>query len=263
MASSVLSGAIDSHCHLQLLAEDDRQRALDRARRAGVEGFLVPALTLRDSERLLELSQREGDVWCALGCHPHEARSWVEGDQQRLIDLLREPRVVAVGECGLDFFYDRSPRDVQLKVMEMQWEIAVELGMPVIVHNRESNEVMLETLREGRFSGLGGVFHSFAGGTEMAQAVVSRGFSIGLSGMVTFKAADNVRQVIPLVPDDRLLVETDSPYLAPVPYRGQPNEPAYVLEVVERIAEESGRSARDVARSSSRAFFSVFPKAAA
>lgn len=129
---------IDSHCHLQTLSSDERPVALDAARERGVSGFLVPAIRLDDAEDLLKLCHEHTDVWCALGCHPHEAASWRRGDGERLRALLADPKAVAVGECGLDFHYDLSPRDVQTSVMREQWELAVELGLPVVVHNRDS-----------------------------------------------------------------------------------------------------------------------------
>ncbi len=232
------SGLVDSHCHLQYFGSGEVRRTLDEAREAGVRGFLVPAIRLSDSERLLSLAQREADVWCALGVHPHEAKSWRDGDQGRLGELLSEPGVVAVGECGLDFHYDYSPRGVQERVMKLQWELAKDAGLPVIVHNRESNAEMQAAVEDPAFAGLRGVLHSYAGGPELALTAISRGFYLGISGMVTFPRADNVREVLAATPRDRLLVETDTPYLAPVPYRGKKNRPAWVVEVARRLASE-------------------------
>lgn len=253
---------IDSHCHLQQLPHEDRERALDEARERGVGGFLVPATRLDEAEEILDLCHRHADVWCALGVHPHEAASWREGDERRLAELLADPRAVAVGECGLDFFYDHSPRDVQLEVLRRQWELAVELGLPAVVHNRDSNAEMLAELRRPAVSALVADFHSFAGGVEMGRELIARGHTLGLSGMVTFPKADNVRQVIPLLPPDRCLIETDTPYLAPVPYRGRPNRPAYVVEVARRLAEETGESEPEVARRTTESFFRLFSRAA-
>jgi len=253
-------GVIDSHCHLQTLDLDACRRALDDARESGVVGFLVPAIRLEDADRLLELSSREADVWCALGVHPHEARTWTEGHDQKLRDLLDEPFVVAVGECGLDFHYDLSPREIQIEVMRRQWEIATEAGLPVVVHNRKSNQSMSEVLAEERFAALEGVFHSFAGGASLAKDLVGRGFFLGLSGMITFPRADNVREVLRTTPSSRLLVETDTPYLAPVPHRGRPNRPKYVIEVLERLADELDRSPDELATETNRNFRALFRK---
>ena len=256
-----LSGPIDSHCHLQSLPADERERALDDARERGVAGFLVPAIRLEEAEDILALCQRHPDVWCALGTHPHDASSWQPGDQERLRGLLADPKAVAVGECGLDFFYDHSPREVQLRAMKEQWELAVELGLPVIVHNRDSNDEMMSVVRESAFRELKADFHSFAGGLEMGKELIERGQTLGLSGMITFPKADNVREVIPILPPDRCLVETDTPYLAPVPYRGKPNRPAYVVEIAARLAQETGETPEQVAQRTGENFFRLFSKA--
>ena len=263
MSPSTLTGPIDSHCHLQSLPPDERERALDAARERGVRGFLVPAIRLSEAEDILAFCHRHPDVWCALGVHPHDAGTWGPGDAERLAGLLADPKAVAVGECGLDFFYDHSPRDVQFQALREQWALAVDLGLPVIVHNRDSNEEMLAVVREEPFRNLQGDFHSFAGGLAMAEELLGRGFYLGLSGMITFPKADNVREVLPILPPDRCLVETDTPYLAPVPYRGKPNRPAYVVEVAERLAQETGETMEQVCRRTGENFFRLFPKAAA
>lgn len=259
-------GVIDSHCHLQSLAPDEIEAALDAAREAGVRGFLVPSIRLdEDAERLLELCHRHDDVWCALGTHPHHAATWdgsENGDVERLRQLASDAKVVAIGECGLDFYYDHAPRDVQERVMRQQWHLALELGLPVVVHNRDSNERMTEVYLEDAFRGLDADFHSFAGGHDMAVAVLARGAYLGMSGMITFKRADNVREVLPVTPKERLFVETDTPYLAPVPYRGKPNRPAYVPYVVERLAREMGETTAEMTRLTSENFFRLFDKAA-
>ncbi|MEM1206057.1 MAG: TatD family hydrolase [Acidobacteriota bacterium] len=256
-----MTGPIDSHCHLQSLDPGEREAALDAARERGVRGFLVPGIELRDAETVLDLCHRHDDVWCALGVHPHSAATWGDGDAQRLESLLSDPKAVAVGECGLDFYYDHAPRDVQERVMCEQWRLAKSLGLPVVIHNRDSNDAMVEIFCRDEFGGLAADFHSFAGGLAMAEQVLARGAYLGLSGMITFKRADNVREVLTSTPHDRLLVETDSPYLAPVPYRGKPNRPAYVVEVLERLADELGYTPEDTARATCENFFRLFPKA--
>lgn len=252
---------IDSHCHLQNLPPDERERALDAARQRGVHGFLVPATRLDQTEDVLGFCHRHPDVWCALGVHPHEAGSWRAGDAQRLAELLADPKAVAVGECGLDFYYDHAPRPMQLAVLREQWRLALDLGLPVVVHNRDSNEAMLEVVREPAFAGLAADFHSFAGGLDMASELLVHGFYLGFSGMITFPKAANVREVLAIVPADRALVETDTPYLAPVPYRGKPNRPAYVVEVAESFAATVGETPDTVARQTRENFFRLFAKA--
>jgi TatD DNase family protein len=253
---------IDSHCHLQSLPGDERERALDDARERGVRGFLAPAIRLNEADELLDLCHRHDDVWCALGVHPHHADEWREGDAERLRELSADPKVVAVGECGLDFHYDNSPREVQERVLREHFSLAVELGLPAVVHNRDSNERMLAVVAEEGLADLEADFHSFAGGLEMGRELIGRGFYLGFTGMITFPRADNVREVIPELPADRELVETDTPYLAPVPYRGKKNEPAFVVEVARRLAEERGESFEETCRRTGENFFRLFRKAA-
>lgn len=263
-----MSGLVDSHCHLQSLEPGDREAALDRARERGVGGFLVPAIHLEQADEVLGLCDAHADVWCALGVHPHEASRWRSGDERRLRDLLQHPRAVAVGECGLDFHYDLSPRDQQERALRAQWEVALELGLPAVVHNRESEAAMLGLLAEPAYAALRVDFHSYSGGLAMAERLQARtaggeGVSwFGISGMVTFKRAENVRQVLPRIPPGRLLVETDTPYLAPVPHRGKPNEPAYVAEVAERLGAELGWTRERVAEQTTANFFALFGKTA-
>jgi|CXWL01.1.fsa_nt_gi TatD DNase family protein len=252
---------IDSHCHLVSLAADEREAAIAAARARGVGGFLVPATSLAQADEILDLCRRHDDVWCALGVHPHDAKGWQPGDDARLRALAADPNVVAIGECGLDFHYDFAPRDVQADVLRAQWRLAVELDLPVVVHNRESDEAMLAIVREPEFAGLRGDFHSFAGSLEMADELLARGFYLGVTGMVTFKAADNIRALLARIPDDRLLVETDTPFLAPIPYRGKPNRPAYVVEVAMRVAAERGSDLAAVAAATTASFFRLFARA--
>lgn len=256
---SAAAGVIDSHCHLQSLPAEELDAILERARGRGVVGFLVPAVHLDESDRLLELCARHADVWCALGVHPHEAKRWTRGSQERLAELLKEPKVLAVGECGLDFHYDFSPRDRQLVAVIEQWELARELDLPVIVHNRESDETMAaEVVARPGSVGVRGVFHSFSGTDALLAAVLEKGFHVGFSGMVTFKAADNVRGALAATPIERVLVETDSPYLAPVPHRGKTNEPGFVVEVAQRVAAEKGLDYEALAERTTASFNALF-----
>lgn len=251
-------GLIDSHCHIQALPPEEREGALDVAREAGVTGFLVPATRLDEADAVLDLCRRHDDVWCALGVHPHEASTWRERDLDRLRSLTREPKVVAIGECGLDYHYDHSPREVQRRVVAAQWELAIELDLPVIVHNRDSDEDMVRLLREPRFRSLRGDFHSFAGSSELLELLLARKFYVGVTGMVTFKNGDNIRRQLSRIPLDRLLLETDTPFLAPVPHRGRPNQPAWVVDVAGVAAETLGIPPSLLAERSSENFSRLF-----
>ena len=252
---------IDSHCHLQALDANDRERALDLARAAGVGGFLVPATKPEDWDEVLSLAHAHPDVWCALGVHPHEATSWSGAAAERLRMLLAESRVVAVGECGLDFHYDFAPPDVQTRALREQWALAIELDLPVVVHNRESDEAMLEQVADSAFAALRADFHSFAGSPAMADALIARGFYFGFSGMLTFKKADYIRELLARVPEDCALLETDTPYLAPVPHRGEPNQPAWVTLVADRMAAERAVDVGAIHRRTGENFFRLFSRA--
>ncbi len=253
---------IDSHCHLQHFPLEERDRLLDEARAAGVRGFLVPAVRLDQADDLLTFCHAHQDVWCALGVHPHDARSWQAGDERRLADLLRDPKAVAVGECGLDFFYDHAPRDVQEECLRAQWRVALDLDLPVVVHNRESDDAMLALVREPEFASLPGDFHSFAGNAAMHAELRDRGFFFGFSGMVTFNKAENIRTLLGATPLDRVLVETDTPYLSPVPNRGKINRPAWVADVARRVATERGLGFDEICRATGANFARLFPKTA-
>ncbi len=253
---------VDSHCHLQSIPASERAAVLDRAREAGVRGFLVPALRIAEAEELLRFCEAEANVWCALGVHPHEAASWRDGDDARLRDLLGHPRAVAVGECGLDFYYDHAPWDLQERVLVAQLRLAVDLGLPAVIHNRDSNDAMTRILIRPELASLVCDLHSFAGGIEMARTLAPRGHYFGLSGMITFPKAENVRAALSAIPRDRMLVETDSPYLAPVPHRGERNEPAYVTAVAERLGRELCLPREQIDAATSAAFFRLFAKAA-
>lgn len=252
---------IDSHCHLQHFEADERERILDEAREAGVHGFLVPGTRLDQAEDLLSFCHRHADVWCALGVHPHDAKDWQDGDEKRLAELVSDPKVVAVGECGLDFFYDHAPPEVQEVCLRGQWRVALALDLPVVVHNRESDEAMLAVVREPEFGALRADFHSFAGNPAMHSELLQRGFYFGFSGMVTFNKAENIRALLAATPLDRVLVETDTPYLAPVPHRGKPNKPAWVADVARRVAVEKAISFDALCRLSGTNFDAVFPRA--
>jgi TatD DNase family protein len=231
---------IDSHCHLQHLEPEAREREIDEARSVGVTGFLVPATRLDEADDVLDLCHRHPDVWCALGVHPHEAATWGDGAAGRLRALLEDPKVVAVGECGLDFHYMHAPREVQERALLDQLRIAIESDLPAVVHNRESDDAMLDLLRQPGLEALRADFHSFAGNGAMQKELSERGFCFGFSGMVTFAKADNIRALLAATPAERILLETDTPFLAPKPHRGKPNRPAFLPLIAARVAGERG-----------------------
>jgi TatD DNase family protein len=229
---------VDSHCHLdgeQFTA--DRQAVIARARAAGVETLVAIGL-----QQALELADADVGIYAVVGVHPHEAAK-ASGDETA--PLLSHPKVVAVGEIGLDYHYDFAPRDVQWAVFERQLHLARTAGLPVVIHTREAWADTVAILKEhgpGR-----GIFHCFSGGPAEAEEALALGFHLSFSGILTFPKADDIREAARVAPADRLLVETDAPYLAPIPFRGKRNEPAYVVHTARRLAELRGLSFDEVA----------------
>lgn len=243
---------IDSHCHLiDPRFDADREETIRRAREAGVRTMVTIPLgpTIPDGQASLDLCDQYDCLRTSVGLHPHDARNFdFERDPDRIRHMAGHPAVVALGEMGLDYHYDNSPRDVQRAVFARQLELALELGKPVIVHDRESSDDTLRILGDAGGGRLRGVVHCFSGTQAFADALLEMGFLLSFTGIVTFKAADDLRAVVRRTPVERMMVETDSPYLAPIPFRGKRCEPAYVARVAETIAEVKGLSVEDVAR---------------
>jgi TatD DNase family protein len=231
--------AFDSHLHFD--PDDDVPGLLAAARAAGVTRVLAAGTTLVDSRRLQALAAAHPGVVAAAGVHPHEAAAFA-GDTAPFRDLLAAPGVVAVGEVGLDYHYDHSPRDVQRRVFAAFLELALEARRPLIVHCREAVADALPPLREAAAAGLRFCMHSFTGTPAEAEALLALGACIGFNGIITFPKADNVRATLAVVPPERLLAETDAPWLAPVPWRSRRNQPAYLVAVLTRLAQEKGLS---------------------
>lgn len=229
---------VDAHCHL--LGSDventNTDEVLARARRAGVSGFVAVGTQLEDSRSVLDLARSRADVAASLGVHPHEARTWGPETEAGLLALLRDPACRFVGEAGLDWHYDFSPREVQESVFRAQIRLARTLGKPLMVHTREAPGATLALLREEGQGAVRGVIHCFTEDRAFAEAALDLGFYLSFSGIVTFRNAEAIRAVAAWAPADRILVETDAPYLAPVPHRGRRNEPAYVVHVAEAVA---------------------------
>jgi len=239
----------DSHLHLTDSAfEEDRTAVLARARRAGVTAMVTVASDPDDARAALDLARRQTGVWCTAGLHPHDAHRWDATAREAISDLARQPKVVALGETGLDFHYDRSPRSTQAASFEAHLDLAAATGLPVVVHSRSADSEMIEFI--ARYSGrVRGVLHCFSGGAELLEAGLDAGWWISFAGMVTFRSFDGA-ELVRRVPAERLLIETDSPYLAPVPERGRRNEPAFVGHTCAAVAELRGAAPRDVARQS-------------
>ncbi len=240
----------DSHCHLT----DDRfgdeaEAAAERAREAGVTRFVLIASHEEDAGRALDLARRL-DVWATAGIHPHEATRAVQGLERVRALVKGEDRVVAVGETGLDYYYDNSPRKTQRDSFERHLEISATSGKPVVVHSRDADEDTIAMIRSAG-PGVTGVLHCFAGGRALFDAGVEAGWYISFSGLITFNSY-HTKERVAETPEDRLMVETDSPYLAPVPHRGQRNEPAHVVDVARAAAELCGESLESLAGRTTR-----------
>lgn len=252
---------IDSHCHLDRLDltahGGDLNAALDAARSRKVSQFLAIAVTLEEVSGLAEIARAHADVEISAGVHPlHQVA--VEPEVETIKACAERFGAVAIGETGLDYHYDSVPREVQHERFKRHLIAATELELPVIIHTREAKEDTLALIREHTDPAIGGVLHCFTEDLDMAREAVRHGFFISLSGIVTFRNADSIREVARLVPLDRLLIETDSPYLAPVPHRGKPNEPQWVVEVAECIAAERGISLDEVAMQTTANFYRLF-----
>ena len=241
---------IDSHAHIYGREfHDDFAAMLERAEQAGVSHMVVPGGDLESSREACELAARYAPIFCAIGVHPHDAMRVTD----KCFTIFREmaaanPKVVAIGEIGLDFYRDRSPREDQEKVFRRFIRLARELSLPVIIHDRDAHERIMKILREEKAGEAGGVLHCFSGDLKMARECVEMGFYISIPGTVTFAANEPLREVVRGIKIESLLLETDSPYLSPVPHRGKRNEPAYVRLVAEKVAELKGLSLADVGR---------------
>lgn len=238
---------VDTHCHLDFNSfEVDRQEVIERARAIGIVRLLVPGVNLDSSRAAVQLADIYPEIFAAIGIHPNEANSWNRHTLTQLKELASHPKVVAIGEIGLDYYRDRAPKESQQRILRTQLILASEMGLPVVIHNRNAIADLLETLEEWR-TGLAdsgselaqqpGVLHSFSDSITAASKASDLKFYIGFTGPLTYQKASDTRSIAASLPLDRILVETDSPFLTPVPYRGKRNEPAYVRFVVEKIAE--------------------------
>ena len=253
---------IDSHVNLHAPQfDEDRDEVIARAREAGVRLMVEISDKLSTFEATHALAMAHDDIWCTVGAHPHEAKDHVALTADELVALAQRPRVIGIGECGLDFHYDLSPRDEQAAVFRQHIDAARRTGLPLVVHTREADDVMATILCEeharGSFKLL---MHCYTSGIELAEIAAELGAWFSVSGIATFKAAEDVREVIRRMPEDRIIVETDCPYLAPIPHRGRRNEPAYVGLVLQKLAEVRGWSPEEADRRTTDAFFTLFDR---
>jgi len=245
---------IDTHCHLDLeYFPEGVDETLSRARSAGVTGFVCVGVgSLEQTRSAIAIAQRRPDVWATVGVHPHDAASFDASLEAALVACAAEPRVVAIGEIGLDFHYDHSPREQQAAVLRRFIALARELKKPIVIHTRSAPAETLQILAEEKASEVGGLIHCFSEDKAFAARALDLGFDLSFSGIVTFKRATDIQEVAAWAPADRILVETDSPYLAPIPLRGKRCEPAYVLHTARFVANLRGCSLEELAQLTSQ-----------
>ena len=255
---------IDSHCHLNYEGLVERQdEVLNNARARGVEGFLNISTRQREWGDIVAVAERNSDIWASVGVHPHEADSHPDLGAVALAKAADHPRVIAIGECGLDYYYDKSDRQAQRDRFQAHIEAARQTGLPLVVHTREAEadtaEMLVAAVREG---GVTGVLHCFTGTADLARKALDLGFFISLSGIVTFKNARDLQETAKWLPADQMLVETDSPFLAPIPHRGQKCEPAFVADTALFVADLRGEDPDVLGDATTANFFKLFSKAA-
>jgi TatD DNase family protein len=252
---------IDSHCHLNFNAfDEDRPDVVARAKAEGVVAFINPGTNLQDSQQIIVLAEEIPELYAAVGVHPNDAAAFDQAALAQLRELAGHPKVVAIGEIGLDYYWDEAPRPVQRRVFEQQLALAKEIGKPVIIHQRDSAVDTMDVLRQWGANGdhPGLVLHSFSGDQAMAEEAIDLGFYIGLSGPVTFKNARELPGIVASLPPERLLIETDAPFLSPHPFRGKRNEPARVKLVAERVAELQNLTLAETSRRLTENTISLF-----
>ncbi len=256
---------IDSHCHLEYKGlVEDRQAVLARARDAGIGGFLNISTRQGEWDQVIATAAREPDVWASVGIHPHEADAHADLGEAALLAAAEHPRVIGIGETGLDYYYDHSDRATQQALFRTHIAVARQTGLPLIVHTRDAEDdtarIIAEEMAKGRFPAL---IHCFTASADFARAMLDHGLTISLSGIVTFKNAKDLQAIAADLPEDRLLVETDAPFLAPVPHRGQVCEPAFTADTARFVAGLRDMAPEALADSTTRNFFALFDKAAA
>ncbi len=254
---------VDSHCHLDF--PDFAEELDDVVRRAGTAGvatMLTISTKVREFERILRLAERFENIWCSVGLHPHEAAAEPELTTERLVELAGHAKVIGIGETGLDYYYEHSPRERQQESFRAHIAAARQTALPLIVHTRDADDDTLRILQEEMEKGVfPGLIHCFSTGRKLADISMEFGFYISVSGIVTFRSAKSLRESVSALPLDRLLVETDAPYLAPVPFRGKRNEPAFVAHVAAEVAMLKDIPGVEVEKATTDNFFRLFGKA--
>jgi len=253
---------VDSHCHLDFPDfADDLDGVVKRAREKDIGRLVTISTRVRRLDGLLAITERFADVFCSVGTHPHHAHEELDISTADLVAYTRHPKVVAIGEAGLDYHYDNSPRDAQEQGLRAHIAAARETGLPLVIHSREADDDMAKILEEETGKGaFPAVLHCFTGGRDLAMRGVALGHYVSFTGILTFKNSQPLRDIAAALPADRILVETDAPYLAPNPYRGKRNEPSYLTETAKVLAQTRGASTDEIARQTTENFFRLFSK---
>jgi TatD DNase family protein len=260
---AIMSLLVDSHCHLDYDGlREDLDAVLERAEAVGIGAMLTISTRLSKFAGVLAIAEKYDNIFCSVGVHPHEAEKEADVTTAQLLDLAQHPKCIAIGETGLDYFYEHSPRQLQQNLFRGHIAAARETGLPLIVHTREAEkdtaDILADEMEKGAFPAL---LHCFSSSQWLAEQALELGLTLSISGIVTFKNAEALRQTVCATPLARLLVETDAPYLAPVPHRGRPNEPAFVADTAAKVAELKGLTRAELARATSDNFFQLFGKA--
>lgn len=253
---------VDSHCHLDDPVFDvDFDAVIQRAKAQDISHIMTVSTDLKQAPRLMEITQQYPFIFTTMGIHPHHAQDYypMPDLKDQLRTLCRHSKVVGIGETGLDYYYNNSPKEAQIEVFKTHLQLSLELDLPVIIHTRDAEADTLEVIR--RYPGVKGVFHCFSGSKELAMQALELGFYISFSGIITFKKADELREICAYVPLDRLLVETDAPYLAPIPHRGRRNEPAHTRLTAEKVSEIKEVSFEKIAHHTTANYFILFSRA--
>jgi TatD DNase family protein len=250
---------IDTHAHLFYPNFDgELDEIISRAKQNGIDYILVPATDIKTAEQVIELTEKYDMVYGAVGVHPHDTKDWTSTLISKIENLAKNKKIVAIGEIGLDYYYDFSPKEKQIDAFKTQIELALKLDMPVIIHNRDSDEDVMEIVRSYCGAGLKAQFHCFNGSLENAMELVGMNYMISFTGNITFKKSDELRRIVQHIPPENILLETDSPFMTPVPHRGKRNEPSYVKYIAEQIAELHKLRLQDVAKITSFNAFKIF-----
>ncbi len=254
---------VDSHCHLDFdVFDEDRRETIQRARDAGVLAMVTICTRVTKFEEIRAIAETDDNIWCSVGIHPHQVEEEPVATVEDLVSRATHPKVIAIGETGLDYYYDNSPRELQETSFRTHIAASRETGLPLIVHTRDADEDMADILEDEMGKGaFPGVLHCFSSGRRLAERAINLGFYISISGIVTFKNAQDLRDIVKDVPVERILVETDAPFLAPIPNRGKRNEPAFVTNTAAKVAELKGMDNRALSAASTENFFRLFTMA--